>query len=190
MSELLVQIVVRAQAGESAASEELVQRFHAWACDYARAMVGDAHAAEDVAQQTLLVAVTRLRDLREPAAFAGWLRQILRTQCDHVIRQRRSASAIPESVCSHAASPLESAVCSEQAEIVRRALQRLPKVNRQAAELYYLDQRDCTEVAAMLKVPRGTVKRRLFDAREQLRAELRETLEAAADAPQRNKLPL
>lgn len=113
MSELLVQIVVRAQAGESAAAGELVERFHAWACEYARAMVTDAHVAEDVAQQALLVAVTRLRDLREPAAFAGWLRQILRTQCDHVIRQRRSESPIPDSVCAQAASPLESAVCSE-----------------------------------------------------------------------------
>jgi RNA polymerase sigma-70 factor (ECF subfamily) len=53
--------------------------------------------------------------------------------------------------------------------LVREALAALPPAGRETAELFYLDEYNCAEVAELLHVPKGTVKRRLHDARSRLR---------------------
>ena len=65
--------VRRAQAGDRAAFEDLVRAYArlVWACVYG--LVRDAAWTEDLAQETFLRAWESLRDLKDPAAFRGWL---------------------------------------------------------------------------------------------------------------------
>jgi RNA polymerase sigma factor (sigma-70 family) len=175
VAELLGEILVRCARGEESAAAELVRRFWPWAVDFAMALLGDAHLAEDATQAAFMTALSRLNDLREPTAFPGWFRQIVRTQANRIARRRRERAGVelPE----RASPPISDEIANdERRRIVRDAIASLPRTTGEAATLHYLDGLDCREVARRLSVPTGTVKRRLHDAREKLRERLRRQL--------------
>ena len=81
-----------AQAGDREAFGALVRRFQDLAVASAWAWLRDAERARDAAQDAFLDAFLHLEQLREPAAFPGWLKRIVRKHCD---RQTRGAAASP-----------------------------------------------------------------------------------------------
>ena len=84
MAELLNELLARCRRGDGQAVRTLVQRFGDSVRALARALLDDEHLAEDAVQAALLTAVQRLDQLRQPEAFAGWLRQIVRTEARHL----------------------------------------------------------------------------------------------------------
>jgi RNA polymerase sigma factor (sigma-70 family) len=170
VGESLEELLARCGRGEADAVAELVNRFAASAQDLARAILGDVHHAEDAVQAAFSTALERLPQLREAASFPAWLRQIVRSQANRIHRRRRDR---PQELTAEAQSPGPSPQqCAESAErerAVRAALAALPPAGRRTAELYYLRQFTQADVARLLKVPEGTVKRRLHDARRRLR---------------------
>jgi RNA polymerase sigma-70 factor (ECF subfamily) len=175
VAQLLGELLERIRRdGDPGAVTTLVTRFQPWALDFARALLaGDAHLAEDAVQAAFVVALERLGDLRDDDAFPGWFRQILRTEAHRIARTRRDAST--GEATDHLAgreaqaSPGDAVLGDERVQLVHAALASLSRPGREAAELFYLEQLDVAEVAERLAVPRGTVKRRLHDARRQLR---------------------
>jgi RNA polymerase sigma factor (sigma-70 family) len=173
VAELLGELLERCRQGQADAIRLLVVRFQNWARDLAEAILGDSHLAEDAVQAAFVRALARLGDLRDPAAFPGWLRQIVRTECGRMTRGRKE-DRLPKSADppSPAPTPGQEAERVERDCLVRQAMQSLPPAGRRAAELFYFDDLSCSEVAELLHVPVGTVKRRLHDAREKLRQTL------------------
>jgi RNA polymerase sigma factor (sigma-70 family) len=168
----------------------LVTRFAGSAQRLAEALLGDAHRAEDAVQEAFVAAIGRLEDLREPAAFPGWFRQIVRTEANRMVRKR---SEPPHGGglerASADLSPPEQLERDERRRRVREVLAQLPPIGRETAELYYLEQNSIAEIAAALDVPTGTVKRRLHDARARLRALLLGSIEAM-ETPRHRPRPL
>src|SRR4051812_32215916 len=82
-------LATAAQAGDYDAFATLVARFQDMAYGVAYAWLGDFHQAEDMAQEAFIHAYRELKSLREPEAFGGWLRTIVRKQCDRVTRRAR-----------------------------------------------------------------------------------------------------
>ncbi|MHC4551712.1 MAG: RNA polymerase sigma factor, partial [Planctomycetota bacterium] len=80
MAELLTDLLERCQHGDPAAYQAIVRRFQGKGLDLASSLIGDRHLAEDAVQNAFLTAFSRMDQLREPAAFAGWFRQIVRTE--------------------------------------------------------------------------------------------------------------
>ena len=68
---------------------ELVRRYHGAATAYAYALLRNYAGAEDAAQAAFLSAWLHRDDLREPQAFGGWLRTIVRTECSRIARRTR-----------------------------------------------------------------------------------------------------
>jgi RNA polymerase sigma factor (sigma-70 family) len=168
VAELLSELLARCRRGDADAAAILVARFQPRAVEFAAALLGDEHLAEDAVQSAFVKALGRLNDLREADAFPGWFRQIVRTEALQLLRQRSTTS--PPADESVVADPSDAAGREELRELVRSALAALPPRGRETAELFYLDELDCPEVARRLDVPTGTVKRRLHDARKKLRA--------------------
>ena len=169
MTESLADLLERCRKGDQSACRIVVNRFQEKALDLAKALIGDKHLAEDAIQEAFLTAFCRLNQLREPAAFVGWFRQIVRTEALRVVRKN---SRNREQILDHQSnqlSPLERAELEELRQIIHRALSGLSESSRQTAELFYLDEQSCAEVANVLNVPMGTVKRRLHDTRQKLR---------------------
>jgi RNA polymerase sigma factor (sigma-70 family) len=173
MSIVLIEVVKRCQKGEHEAIVILVNRFRAWALDFAASVLSDPSLAEDAVQEAFVIALQQLPALRHPAAFPGWFRQILRTRINRMNRMR-CEEQLPQGFYPSGtqASPEEYAQQVELRRQVREALKNLPPAEYDAVDLFYLREHSCAEVSDILDIPKGTVKRRLHDARKRLRGML------------------
>ena len=119
------------------------------------------------------MALGKLPSLRDPDAFPGWFRQIIRTRVSRA-NNRRTEFPLDESrePVSNRPSPREELERRRLSAMVRSAVASLPPASRVTAEFYYFDAMKQTDIAARLGLPRGTVKRRLHDARRRLRTML------------------
>ncbi|HVG23430.1 MAG TPA: RNA polymerase sigma factor [Thermoanaerobaculia bacterium] len=153
---------------QHAAFAELVRRFEEAAFAWALQRVHDPEEARDLCQDAFLAAWAKLGQLREPAAFAGWLRRIVQRS---PARRQSSAAAI-DSI----------ATASEQYGI---ALLGLPEKQRQAIVLHYSLGYTLDEIATMLGVPRGTIGKRLYSARINIRRRLPRRVRAEFQRPTR-----
>jgi RNA polymerase sigma factor (sigma-70 family) len=158
----------------------LVVRFQDMAYGYAYAILGDAHLAQDAAQEAFIVAYQNLNQLREPKAFPGWLRRIVFTHCNRMTRGQRAHERSLETV-PHLASgeptPLSELEDKEMRERIQAAIQALPESQRMATVLYYIDGYSQKEVAEFLEVSVDAVKKRLQRAREQLQEKVVEMVQ-------------
>lgn len=153
--------------GDAAAFGYVAAAYRVALLSWCRAAVG-RDDADDVAQETLLLAFRKLPTLKEPAAFSGWLRQLVRTAANRHRRKKR-----PD-LLDEDAEPAVPEV-DEPPELLaelKGAVLELSEYQRQAIEQHYMQGLSVKEIAARLGVPQGTVKRRLFDAREKLRIKL------------------
>ena len=167
---LLRDLLKMCERGDGEAVTELIRRFRPWALDFATAIIDDRDLAEDAVQEAFIAAIQRLPDLREPDAFPGWFRQIIRTQAGRISRGRRELPAEWNDVVPASEStPQERLQDEELRAVVRKALSSLPGPGRDTAELFYLEEMSCASISDRLGVPEGTVKRRLYDARARLR---------------------
>lgn len=173
MAKLLKDILAGCMRGDEHAVDELVRRFRRSAQTLAEAILKDEHLAEDAVQNSFVTAVSRLDQLRDSKSFAGWFRQIVRTEVQRISRRRKD-TPIGAGNEMHAsdATPDTNAQVSELRCLVRDAVKNLPPSGNETAEMFYFEQRSCSEIAELLQIPSGTVKRRLHDARKQLRSML------------------
>jgi RNA polymerase sigma-70 factor (ECF subfamily) len=130
------------------------------------AILGDEADARDAAQETFVAAWRQLPRLREPARFDAWLQRIAvnAARMTHRARARRRVREIH--VRPPSAEPSDSGALAA-------ALDRLPVEQRSLLALHYLEDRSIEEIAAILGIPAGTVKSRLFTARRALDDALR-----------------
>ena len=164
--------LARAAAGGDIASlGVLLQRHHARLLGLAVTIVGHDDA-EDVVHDGFLVALRHIGELRDPAAAAGWLQAIVRTQCLMRLRGRREEAVAD---LSERAGPASDAMPEEELERmalrdwVWAALEGLSEPLRVVAMLrYFGTQTSYDEIAAVLDVPVGTVRSRLNQVRLKL----------------------
>ncbi len=130
--------------------------------------------AEDVAQDAYARAFRRFRSLRNPAKFRSWLvRMTWRLAIDHRRSQKRRT--LREHADVQPATPgagLDPAIAQERAAALWQAIDALPPKLRLVVVLAAIEEQDHARVASVLGVPVGTVKSRLFLARQQLRERL------------------
>jgi RNA polymerase sigma factor (sigma-70 family) len=152
------------------AFEEIVRRFEPLvvACAYAR--LRDPALAEDAAQDTFLLAWQRLDQLREPAAFPGWIRRLALTQCHRRLRGARLVCR-PEDEARDSAATDQASEADRMSDetLVRRALAQLTPNDRLVLILFYGSERSHAEIADWLGVPVTTISRRLAHAKRRVR---------------------
>lgn len=173
--ESLDSLVRAAQQGDADSFTCIVERFQDMACASASAMIGDRHLAEDATQEAFIEAYLTLEKLREPAAFLSWFRCILFKQVDRLTRSKRLASSPLEAAADIPGTEpdLPDMVATHEVhEQVRRAVSALPERERLVVMLFYGTGYALKEIAAFLDVPVTTVKKRLYDARQQLKDRL------------------
>jgi RNA polymerase sigma factor (sigma-70 family) len=179
MTEQLSDLLSRCRNGDYEACTTVVGRFRTWAHNLAWGILKDEHLAEDAVQASFLKAFDRLGDLRDPQAFPGWLRQIIRSEAIRMVRMRREKTL--EDAAGRESgdlTPFDRIELNELRDLVRKALGSLPPAGRKTAELFYLAEQDCGQIARALRVPQGTVRRRLFDVRRKLRGVLQDYMNA------------
>ena len=172
-----------ARAGDGGAFEVLVLRHQARIVNYASAIVHDAGAAEDVAQETFVRAWRGLARFRGESAFKTWLYRIAtnvaRTHLDRRGRQARIGDrSLDDETEPLQAGDVPSPAPDAETSLVRReaidrALAELPEELRVALVLRDVEGLDYKEIAGVTGAPIGTVESRIFRARRRLRTLLR-----------------
>lgn len=168
--------VRRAQTGDSAAREDafehLVRDFEGMVYGLAYGRLSDAQLAEDAAQEAFLTAYKRIAQLKDASAFPAWLKRILLTQTERLLRrQGPPVESIDQQdrLASSEPSPEAQLESLELRQRVRLAVAALPETARDVTRDYYLRGESQREISERLNIPLATVKKRLQYAREQLR---------------------
>lgn len=167
-------LLLRYREGDEEAFRMLFDRYRGLVYNFARLMLGDAHRAEDLLQETFL-SVVRAADRYEPRGhFRTWLLRMARNRCLNWLESERIRRVNLTDV-STALAPVTSPEIPETVGIVQHAIRRLPERQREAIVLYAFDSMSYQEIARVLDVPVNTVKTLIHRGR----ATLARALEAA-----------
>ena len=134
-------------------------------------MLGDATEAEDAAQEVFVRAWNQLHTFQLDRRFSTWLLSIASHYCIDVLRRRRPAAPLDDValyVESGEPEPDEVALQGEQAEIVKRLLNKLPDKYRSVTVLRYYNDLSYEEIARVTGLTESAVKTQLHRARRML----------------------
>ncbi len=167
-------LVRDAQHGSAAAFEQLFRRHWPRAYRAALLVVGDAAAAEDIAQESFLAAVRALDRFDRKRPFGPWLHRIVVNRAidwarARSLRRELTADAAPEPAAAMRDEP-------EHAPVLAAALTTLGPEQRAVIVLRYLLDYTPGEIAQLLDLPRGTVNSRLRRGLDRLESALQEEL--------------
>jgi RNA polymerase sigma-70 factor (ECF subfamily) len=169
-------LVLRCQEGETAAFEQLIDRWQERLWRHAWRLTGDEDAAWDALQEAWIAIARGLGRLEDAAAFRGWAYRIVSHKCrDWIRRQHRRRRADEAYSQQMQEAEYEAAEAEQRCVSLKEAVARLPRRDRAILALRYEEEFDMAEIAEILGVPAGTVKSRLFYARRRLRKFLEET---------------
>ena len=164
-------LAVRCLLGEREALDELIARWHEPVWRYLRRLTNSDDSAADMAQDTWLKVLRGIAGLREPARLRPWLFGIARRVAMDRLRRQYARPIDPDSALEDIAAPDTDAELAADLAALESRLEALPMRERETLALFYLRELSIEEIAALLAVPAGTVKSRLFRARNLLRQE-------------------
>ncbi|MBQ2518029.1 MAG: RNA polymerase sigma factor [Clostridia bacterium] len=134
---------------------------------YAFSITKQREDAEDAVHNAIVKAFEGLGKLKNESKLKPWLFAILRTEALQLLRQKKRFAALPEDIPG-ANSGDEERIDAEN------AVASLPRELREAVVLYYKLGYSTEEIAAIARIPRGTVMSRLHRAREHIKKQLEE----------------
>ncbi|MDR2172746.1 MAG: RNA polymerase sigma factor RpoE [Burkholderiales bacterium] len=183
------QLVVRTQQGDKSAFELLVRKYQRRLARLLSRLIRDPAEVEDVAQETFIKAYRSLPDFRGDSAFYTWLYRIgINTAKNHLLSSGRRVQASASFAVEEAesfedaerlrdpATPEGELMSKEIALTVNRVVKALPQELRSAVLLREFEGLSYEEIAEAMNCPIGTVRSRIFRAREAIAAELKPLL--------------
>jgi len=160
------QLVAACRAGDKEAYVQLVERHYRSVFAFCLGQMGNAHDAEDAAQEVVLRGFRSIGKLRLDSGVRPWLLAIARNLClDQLRRNGRVRKAIAAREVAQEAPGRQPEVLGEQLE---QAIQKLPREIRLPLILYYFDGEDAAGVAGKLGISRTSVYRKLSRAAREL----------------------
>jgi RNA polymerase sigma-70 factor (ECF subfamily) len=163
-------LVLCAQDGDRQALSDLVDHWHLRLSRYALHMTGDVEASVEVMQEVWLAVVRSLRRLDDPARFGSWAYRIVGNKCNDWLRRRvRGRATVQPLHADPLAKDCAQGEPSDDIDRLREGLAQLDPAQRAVLSMFYLDEMSIQEIADACSVPLGTVKSRLFYARNHLK---------------------
>jgi len=166
----------RLRRGDASAVAAAYDQHHAHVRSFARRLVGDESAAEDMVQDVFATLPSTIRRFREESSLRSFLVAVAINHARHFVRaaarRRRALERLAREPSASSVGPEKSAARRELAAALLRALDRLSIDQRVAFVLLEVEERTSAEAAALLGVAESTVRTRLFHARNKLRERL------------------
>ena len=188
------QLVERAQRGDKRAFELLVLKYQRKLGRLLSRFVRDSAEVEDVTQEAFIKAYRALPSFRGESAFYTWLYRIgINTAKNYLVAMGRRAPTTTEFDSEHAEgfedgdqlrdinTPESLMMSAEIARTVNDTLEHLPEELRNAITLRELEGLSYEDIAAIMNCPIGTVRSRIFRAREAIAERLRPLLDTRKD---------
>jgi RNA polymerase sigma-70 factor (ECF subfamily) len=174
------ELVLRCQRNESRAFDELVARHQDRVFSAVTRFCGNAEDAADVVQRAFINAFRKIQEFKGDSAFSTWIYRIAFNQAISFRRENRRPTvsidakeddkSIEPAVESNPTEKLEG---EETQKKVQQALEQLEEGDRQIILLKDLQGHSYDEIAAIMQIPKGTVRSRLHRARLELKSKLK-----------------
>ena len=188
------QLVERAQRGDKQAFGLLVSKYQRKLARLLSRLIRDSAEVEDVAQEAFIKAYRALPSFRGESAFYTWLYRIgINTAKNYLVSQGRRAPTATEFDSEEAETfedgdqlrdintPERMLQSKQIGETVNSAMEALPEELRTAIVLREIEGLSYEEIASIMECPIGTVRSRIFRAREAIADKLRPLLDTAPD---------
>lgn len=180
MSNLELEVIRRAQAGEEKAFDELYQMFYKQAYYLALKITNCDADAQDAAQECFITMQSAIKDLREIRTFRKWMAQIVVSKCNKIFRKNKYTILDPDIMD---ALPLEEqreymtgrnyTKHKHRKELLIEIMNKLTPHQREVLVLMYFEQLSIKEISEVLDIPDGTVKSRLVSAKDAMKKHIR-----------------
>jgi RNA polymerase sigma-70 factor (ECF subfamily) len=165
-------LVLRCQAGDEAAFEEIVSAFGPGLRYYVYKLLGRPEGAEDTVQEVWLDVYRGIAQLQHPEAFRTWLYRIARARAFRALRKERPQPQLIDDTDLIATEAEDGEFSEEDAKRIHLALDRLSAEHREVLLLRFIQDLPYEEIAQVTGSHLGTVKSRIHFAKRLLRKEM------------------
>ncbi|MFC2088293.1 RNA polymerase sigma factor [Calditrichota bacterium] len=182
------ELIQSAKSGDEKALEELISKYKIAVYNLVYRMVRDKQEAEDLTQETFIKTFKSLPSFNEEYAFSTWIFKIATNNCIDFFRKRKLKTYSIDKPIQYKTSEIQQdhpdpdldaekqILAEERSILIKEAINSLPEKYHQAIMLRHAEERSYEEIAEMLDLPLGTVKARIFRAREMLNKALKAKL--------------
>ena len=178
-------LIHRALRGDQKAYAELLERYRGPLYNLLYRMVRSKEETEDLVQEAFMKAFASLATFNEEFAFSTWLYKIaINNTIDHLRKKRLRTYSLDKPIQSREGEVKreypdvswaadKDVLSTEKTAIISQAIDELPEKYRMAIILRHTEEKSYEEIAEILNIPLGTVKARIFRAREALKRKLK-----------------
>ena len=169
-------LVLQYKSGKSRAMETLIKRHHSQLCRHAFWYIRDMDMAKDIVQDCWHKALGNINRLKDPNKFGSWMMTIVTRRSLDILKRIERERTLKEEIRIEMAIPSHESGGDPNAELLnelRASIQNLSLEHQMVLRLFYLQQYSMNEIAEILGISPGTVKSRLYYAREKLKTYLK-----------------
>ncbi len=178
----VTEIAGRIKKGDSECFARIIDEYKGFVFNFASQLSGSRETATDLTQEVFLRVFRQLGQYRPDHPFKSWLGRVAYTTSLNYLRKKKETLHIeslavdcPLEVKDGSMLPEDAVIENMTRENVRKAILKLPEDLRAVVVICHMDGVDIADASRMLGVPEGTVKSRLFRAKEELRKILERT---------------
>ena len=173
-------LAFKAADGDEEAFEKLVRKYEKLVCSCIYQTVSNTEDTLDIAQETFLKVYRNISSFKGESSFSSWLYRVAKNCALDFLRKKKPSSMSLDSTDEDGATidvadtdakndPEKTALKNEASAVLYNAMQKLSEEHRQMITLRDINGNTYEEIAGILGLEAGTVKSRLFRAREALR---------------------
>lgn len=178
-------LIKKALAGEQRAFTKILNRYRSPIYNLIFKMVHNKEETEDLVQEAFVKAFSSLATFNDDYAFSTWLYKIAINNCiDHFRKKKLKTFSIDNPIDTHngiirrefsdtSFLPDHPLLSEEKNKLIEDAIASLPEKYRISIVLRHSEDKSYEEISQILNIPLGTVKARIFRAREMLKKRLK-----------------
>ncbi len=167
-------LILQAQEGNLDAFEKLVERYNNKLTYYVRRLVHDNEKAQDILQMVWLDVFWHIRKLSNTNAFSVWLYRIARNKAVDLVRFEHRFEQLDEDTLAEQESEVENDISIDNIARLHFALQKIKPQHCEVLVLHFLEELSYEEISKVIEKPIGTVRSRIYYAKQELRKTMEE----------------
>ena len=170
-------LVLQIRDGNKKAVALLVKRWHKKLCRHAFWYTKDLETSKDVVQDCWPIIIKKLGSLKDGSSFGSWALSIVTRKSIDLLRKNKRELKNLAAYYDNNSFTIDDNNSNENESLkkdLRASIKKLPKQSQQVLSLFYIEELSIRQIGKILNVPDGTIKSRLFAAREKLKTILKQ----------------